>query len=480
MGTDAHKQPVLQQPQIPYDIDFQNSLIRLLCEDDGFAHAISSHLNPMHFTSEPLSWAIAYCIRHREQYGGFPTLRVLREQVGAIDPKLQPMYAAAVGQMANASLADEQWLRDQTLDFVKRNIFVRTFQESKALYNGGKVVEAYDLMMDRMEQLTKTAWEPADRTWYFDDLPRRQNARMQSDPWDYAISTGQAWLDDVLDGGLSHGELGIWIGYAKTGKSILLVNMGVASAKQLRNTAHFVFEGSLGQTANRYDAAFLDEFYGTIKRGDVDSAKYAAAWQDFQNMKHKLVIRAFTERWDYSVVDVHEELKSLKRNEGWEPECVVVDYGDLLSGRDKFYRSETDKQKAAFRDLKSLANRGYAVWTASQAQRPQAGAEDRAHWIYSRMIADCYEKVRVADFLGTINATRLEKQQNVMRIMAELYRDNDAGRRMVVRCEYGKMTIREEAGLVSPSMPDLEAQPSLGYITQQGQPQQGPKQTGFM
>lgn len=476
MGT---RTPVYPAPQrFPFDVEFQKSLLRTLCEDDGFAHAIAKHLKPSFFENEVLAWAYAACQAHAVAYGGFPGLRTLVQKVQQLESKYRPVYEATLEQVATASLQDNAWMRDAVLDFAKRNVFVRAYQDSRILYNSGQVDQAYDLLMGELEEIRRTTWEPVDRSFYFEELPRRQNRRMNNDPWAQAISTGMPWLDEVLDGGLSLGELGIWIGDAKGGKSAMLVNMGVAATRyQLRNTLHVVFEGARSQVENRYDSVFMDEWYTKVKRGDIDSEKYAQTWEQFQKMRRTLVIRAFTEEWSYTIEDIHNEMKELWRQWGWRPDLIIIDYGDLLNGRARYYVSETAKQKDAFRDIKSLANRGYAIWSASQARRPEKGAEDRAHWLYSREIADCYEKVRIADFLGSLNSTRLEREHYVLRLLAEHYRDNEAGKRIAVYCNFGKMQILQRDGVTSPSMPDLLVTPPLGYGQgQQSQSQQVPQQ----
>jgi hypothetical protein len=142
---------------------------------------------------------------------------------------------------------------------------------------------------------------------------------------------------------------------------------------------------------------------------------------------------------------------------------VIVDYGDLLTGRERRYNNEYERQKAAFRDLKSLANRGYALWTASQAQRPKAGVEEQAHFVKSRQIADSYEKIRVSDFIGSLNQTPDEKTDGVMRLYAELYRENSADCWIPVKADMARMTIEQQDGIASPSMP-VQQSASLGFV----------------
>ena len=467
MRTEA---PPANAQALPFDLGFQKALLRLLCEDSRFAHLIADHLEPQYFEHEALTWAWAYAKRFRAEYGAFPTIHTILQQTRGLDPKVRPLYELTLEQVQTAQVRDETWMRGAVLDFAKRNIFVRAFHESKHLYNSGKIDQAYDYMMGEMEQITKTAWEDEDSTWFFEDLANRQVRHMSSDLGSKSITTGFNALDHMMGGGLGKGELGIWVAYAKGGKSSMLVTHGIAATKyQLRPTAHFVFEGARTQVEDRYEAAWTGELYRSIRDGGLNSAAYQQAYQEYQMYRGKLFIKGFTKEWNYSVVDIHTTLKDLKRTHNWEPDLIIADYGDLLNGRQARYNSEREKQKDAFRDLKSLANRGYGVWTASQAQRPDAGSETLAHWIWSRNIADCYEKVRVADFLGSLNACLGERQDNILRILAELYRDNQADIRFCTRCDLSRMAIRDDPTACSKQMPDLYPDHQVGVRRVQAQ-----------
>lgn len=443
----------------PFDGEFQKGLLRILMEDNGFAALVTPHLQPTFFMDQTLGWMYGFGVRYFEEYQAWPTATVYHNQIRQyLDPKLKPLYQAVVEQVAQMSLRDEQWMRDTTLDFVKRNIFVRTYQESRHLYNSGKVEEAYDLMMARMEQISRTTWDPVDESDLFSELAYRTNRRMDYDLGKDSVGTAIPMFDHILGGGLSKGELGIIIAYPKMGKSTWLVHFGVAATRNnFKKTAHFVFEGTRQMVEDRYDAALMNELFNNVKRGDVELKKYNQAWDLYQTLKGFLKIRGYTERWDYTVLDIHEDLKRWKRESGWEPDLVVVDYGDLIGGRERNYPNEREKQKAAFRDLKSLANRGYALWTASQAQRPKEGAEAKTDILRARQIADCYEKVRVADLLCSQNMTLDERKACLSRLYVELYRSNAAEENILCVCDFSRMKIQQwDATLGYPLLPNPE------------------------
>jgi len=445
-SNNGGNQQQIPEERFPFDGEFQKSLLRLLMEDGGFASIISSYLKPEYFENEVLGWIFSFGQRYKQTYNAWPSARVYYQQIRQMDPRLAYMYSAVVEQITQSTLRDELWMRDAVLDFVKRNIFVKTFHESKHLYNEGKVAEAYDLMMARMEKIARTTWEPVDRGDFYSELPGRHNTRMDYYPGKDAVGTGIAALDHILGGGLSLGEMGIVIAYSKCGKSTVLSNLGVASTRlNHKRTLHFVFEGTRQRVEDRYDACLMSEPYNLLKKGELtDTAKYSDAYELYQTLRGYLFIRGFKGQWDYSVSDIHEELKSLKREMGWTPELIIVDYGDLIYGRDKNTSdSETEKQKKTFRDLATLARAGFALWTASQAQRPGEGAEDKEHIIRARQIADCYEKVRVADLLCSHNVTRMERQELKSRLYVELYRENEAEKQINMHCDFSQMTIKQ-------------------------------------
>lgn len=466
---------VPEATRLPFDLDFQMRLIRLLCEDCAFGAIVRPYLKPEYFEDESLAWAWAVAQSHADKYGDLPSLAVLRQYARSADPRFANLYYGMVQRIEQSPLSEEQFMRDAAVSFCKRNIFVATVQQSSREYNAGNVAKAYELFARASEDLEKATWTTPDATFLFDELYRRQVRRLADETDGETIPTGLHQLDKLLNGGLSKGELGCWIAYAKKGKSTLLLNHGVVATRScMRNTAHFVFEGGRRQVEDRYDAAFMQEAYQEIKNG-MSSDVYVQACEQYRMLQGKLFIQAMVDDWDHTIVDVTEALRTQKHVRGWEPDLVIIDYGDLLSGRDKgSYRSETAKQKAAFRDMKLFASRGYAVWTASQVQRPREGSEDTADWIYARQVADCYEKVRVCDFFGSLNQCKQERDACVMRLYAELYRDNAADLRFCVHCDFSRMLIESRPGVKSPVMPDLNASSSRIGGNSKSEPVQRP------
>ncbi|MBN2260700.1 MAG: hypothetical protein JW702_09150 [Clostridiales bacterium] len=426
----------------PFGSDFQKSLLLYLTTDYIFASLVIPYLKADYFENEVLVWCFNYIVAYQKKFNAIPSMRILLEETKGLPFQQREIYRLAIETIVESeNLAEIEWLKDKVLDFIKRNIFVEAFKRSKDHYNSGLITEAYDNMMTAMDKIHRSTWETVDRTFFFEDFEQRHASRLGSDSESDNIVTGIHELDRILGGGLSLGEAGIWVGYAKRGKTTLLINHGVQGIRRsYKNVLHTVFEGSRGLVSNRYDTIFAQLDYQLVKYGQMDETTFQRLHYEYRMYQRKLVIRAFTERWDYTIEDIYKELKELERLHNWKPDLLIIDYGDLLKGRGK-YSTETENQRAAFRDIKMLANRGYAIWTATQGQRPTKDLDTDATVLSSRNIADCYDKVRSGDFIGSINQTREERERKRARLYAELYRDNEAGSVIPIYADFKKMTM---------------------------------------
>lgn len=473
-GPVATQYAPLAQPQAApttwsFGPQFQGALLKLLLSDGFFARPLTKHIKPQFFQNDALGWAWATALQYKTQYGTLPSFAYIIDRVAYLDPSYQPLYWQVLSQARETPITDEQWLRESTLDFIKRSLFRGAYQDAKDLFTAGKIDAAYDLMQGQMDELRTVSWEHVDRGWLAEDFIERMSQRQSPESADALIGTGIPALDNLLGGGAYPGFVGTWLAYPKHGKSTLLVNLAATAIRSyFKRVLHTVHEGSRGIVEARYDAIFLDEFYAKVKKGDVDAQKYAVAVKEMSYIKSLCVIRGFTDSWEANILHIDEELKELRRQYDWKPDVIMVDYADLLRARPEkgTNLTETQHQIWAYKDVKSLANRGYRVWTASQVQRPDKDDYDiEPSILKSKNIADAYGKVRICDFIGSINVTIAERAAKKMRLHAEMFRDGESDQTFNVGGDFAKMTMGTPSDgiAVIPSDSGGQKQKGLGY-----------------
>jgi replicative DNA helicase len=346
------------------------------------------------------------------------------------------------------------YVRDKIVEWCRRQVFRLGFEEAREAWNQQDFEKSMSAMMRRIEEVNRIQVLDADRGWFFEEYDLRQQRRDYVDAGLDVFPTGVDLIDKGMYGGLSYGELGVPMAYSKIGKSFWCVTQGVMCVRSRRRALHCVLEGGRKKTEDRYEAAFTNTIYSEVRRGAIADHIAAMARREYAILQQGLVIRAWAEKgtqWAVGMEEINAELQMLRRTTGWVPDMVIVDYGDLMNAPGD---TEQQRQKNAFRQLKSLAERqeypghqGYAVWSPTQAQRPAKGADEHAHVLKGRDIADCYEKVRVCDAIITLNRTLLEKEHNQMRVCLSDYRDAEDGRIVRVTTDYdhGMVCVPGEA-----------------------------------
>lgn len=418
--------------------DFQRVLIRATLDDPHLRGIVQRFVREgrLGFTdpASQWSWRVMSSTDH-------PTMLQLQTEGRRVDPT-DPAWTGIQAILASSDVRDHTYVAEQVVEWSRRQVFRLGFEEAREAWNSGNFDRARDVMLTRINEMSDIKLDIADRGWFFEELDERQSRRMTLTGTMDDFPTGIARLDHAMGGGLSFGELGVAIAYSKVGKTFWLTQQGAIGARMRRRVLHFALEGGRKLVENRYDAIFTGDLYTDVKRGEISADAMYAARREYEILKRNLIVRGVSDLTEWSADSnfILNEILHLRDSAGWVPELVIVDYADLLSdpGSD-----ERAKQKESFRRMKSLSNRvgrghpyGFAVWTASQAQRPQKGADEKEHVVKPRDVADSYEKVRVADALISLNRTTWEKKNNRARVFLGAYRDAEDGALIRVTTDY--------------------------------------------
>lgn len=253
--------------------------------------------------------------------------------------------------------------------------------------------------------------------------------------WAYAeamsvkMQTGIHHMDALLEGGLGRGELGVIMAPTNVGKTMALVNIGCGAAGIMgkATVVHITVELSAKKVAKRYAARTVFKW---LKR-ENDPSEYI---MEFQDSAHKRMPgNVYIKEWptgNASINDIDAYLERLKLL-GIVADVVIVDYPDELRhagvGEYRLILGRT------FSELRALAIKwDVALWGATQAGR-QALAKEM---VTLDDISESMEKANKSDVIVAVCQTRLEKEDNVLRLFGAKVRDGEGG--WMVQCHLSK------------------------------------------
>jgi hypothetical protein len=366
-----------------YGYGFQVKVIAALFTDRIFLQQIADIIQAEYFESDANSWLLEVVLEHFKQYKAPPSKDVLKVKITEIENDI--LKTAVLEQLKEVfrymESDDLSFVKDEILKFCKNQEIKRAIMDSVSLLKMGN----YDEIKSKMDSAMKAGADTDIGLDYINNVAARYNEAAR-----HTITTGWDVIDDLMDGGLAPGELGVVMAPAGIGKSWMLINIGANAVKAGKTVIHYTLELNENYVGQRYDSVLTGINAQTLKHHQE------TVEEKMKSLRGELIVKYFpTKSVGVMALKAHIE-KTIMQNK--TPDLIIVDYGDLLK-----VNTKKDKHEALedlYEELRGMAGEyGIPVWTASQAGR-SALEEDI---IEADKIASSYGKVMVADFLMSLS-----------------------------------------------------------------------------
>ena len=365
-----------------YGYNFQVKVITSLLVDKMFLQQISDILSPKYFESEANQWLIDTILEYNKEYKSSPTLEVLKVKLEDVDHDV--LKTQVVNHLKDAwkytESPDLTFIKEQALDFCKNQEIKKAILKSVELLKSGQ----YDEIKAHVDNAMKAGADKDIGHEYMKNIDERYTDAVrfvQETPWEV--------INELTDGGIGKGELGVMVAPAGIGKSWALMNIGAHAVKNGKTVLHYTLELNQAYVGLRYDSVITGIANQNLKHYQEDVKDHLS------KIDGELIIKHYPTK-TVSVMGLRAPIEKCIM-QGKKPDVVIVDYADLLRGHGQEKRHELE---GIYEDLRGLAGEyELPVWTASQANR-SALEEDV---IDASKVAESYGKVMVADFIISLS-----------------------------------------------------------------------------
>jgi len=367
-----------------FGYNFQIKLIAALFTDKNFLQQVSDILEPAFFESESTQYIVKCVKSHIAQFKTQPTMEVMKVKIKEIDDDVleTSVISSLKEAMRNMESEDLDFIKEEAIKFCRNQNLKRAIMESVQLLESGD----YDGIKHKVDDALKAGNDRNLGHEYNVEIDERYKESVRN-----TITTGWEVIDDLADGGLGSGELGVMVAPAGIGKSWALANVGANAVKAGKTVLHYTLELNQSYVGLRYDSIFTGIAAQDLKYNLPDVKKR------LKSISGELVIKYYPTK-AAGVMSLASHIEKC-RLQGKKPDLVIVDYADLLrgSGRGREVRHELGN---IYEDLRGLAGEyEIPIWTASQANR-SALQEDV---IQADKIAESYSKIMTADFVVSLS-----------------------------------------------------------------------------
>ena len=375
---------------------FQMKVISSLLTHKEFLQTINDVLSDEYFSNPAHKWVINEILNYYEKYHTTISMDVLKVEMKKIENDV--LKVSVKEQLREAYKAD---IDDLTYVQEEFSTFCKNQQLKRALLNSVDLLKAGDY--DSIKYLIESAMKAGADKNIGHEYKRDTESRYRED---HRVVVPTPWneINELVQGGLGNGDLGLIFGNPGGGKSWTLVALGGYAVQMGYNVIHYTLELSEAYTGRRYDA-----FFTRTPVDQLENSKEAVE-NAIENITGELIIREFP-MGKTTISTIESHIQKVKER-GIEPDLIIIDYIDLLSTRKK-----TADRKGEIDDIytstKGLARElNIPIWSVSQVNR--AGAKDDV--IEGDKAAGSYDKMMITDLSMSLSRKKEDKVNGTGRL----------------------------------------------------------------
>jgi replicative DNA helicase len=411
-------------------------VISSLLTHKEFLQNINDVLSDEYFSNPAHKWIINQIIQYYEKYHTTISMDILKVEMKKLDNEV--LKVSVKEQLREAYRADIEDLEYVQSEF---STFCKNQQLKKALLNSVDLLKAgdYDSIKYMIESAMKAGQDKNIGHEYKKDTESRYREDHRSivpTPWDQ--------INELIQGGLGNGDLGLIFGNPGGGKSWTLVALGGHAVKMGYNVIHYTLELSEAYTGRRYDAFFTGTPVDQLEKHKAEVETLTA------DLPGELIIREYP-MGKTTINTIESHIKKVI-DLGIQPDLILIDYIDLLSTRKRNVdrKGEIDDIYTSTKGLARELN--IPIWSVSQVNR--AGAKDDI--IEGDKAAGSYDKMMITDLSLSLSRKKEDKVNGTGRlhIMKNRYGMDGLTFQVDVNTSNGHIAIGdhydEEADTVAP------------------------------
>jgi replicative DNA helicase len=419
-----------------YGPSFQMKVISSLLTHKEFLQNINDVLSDEYFSNPAHKWIINEILKYYEKFHTTISMDILKVEMKKLDNEvLKVSVKEQLREAYKADIDDLAYVQEEFSTFCKNQQLKKALLSSVDLLKAGD----YDSIKYMIESAMKAGQDKNIGHEYKRDTEsryREDHRKIVPTPWNE--------INELVQGGLGNGDLGLIFGNPGGGKSWTLVALGGFAVQMGYNVIHYTLELSEAYTGRRYDAFFTGTPVDQLEKHKEHVETLTA------ELPGELIIREFPMgKTTIGTIEAHiNKVKDL----GIEPDLIIIDYIDLLSTRKRNVdrKGEIDDIYTSTKGLARELN--IPIWSVSQVNR--AGAKDDI--IEGDKAAGSYDKMMITDLSMSLSRKKEDKVNGTGRlhIMKNRYGMDGLTFQVDVNTSNGHISVGshydEEADTVAP------------------------------
>lgn len=382
---------------------FQVKLINQIITDKKFANNIIEVIDPKYFDNQYFKLISQMAKEYFEKYNTPPTFDVLdqttRLEVSS-DMARTNIFDMLV-EIRECNVEDHLWIQEKALKFCKQQ------ELKKAITKVNKIIEKGDFeSYDKCEEFIRQATQIGEVTDGAMDVFQDLEDALIDDFRD-PIPLGINGIDNVLDGGLAKGEIGVFLAPTGVGKTTVLTKVANTAYNMGFSVLQIFFEDNPKVIQRKHITC-----WSGIPAQEQSSRREEVLEKitPYKKGRGNLIIEKLpSDR--ITIASIKNRIRKLVA-EGNKFDMIVLDYIDCVLP-DKHFNEVWQGEGLVMRQFESMCNElDVAGWTAAQGNRTSISSDV----VTTDMMGGSIKKAQVGHVIITLAKSLQQKEMGLATI----------------------------------------------------------------
>ena len=379
--------------------DYELRLVAQLLTDNRFANSIIDIIDPNYFLDQHIKLIVASIKDAKEDDDIIPDMgsikiRLLETITDDLIRKYTIQYLAKISE---ASSYDSLKIQDIAMKFCKQQELKKSIKKIQKIIDLGDI-EQYD----ECEAILRKALDHGDNK--DDGMGIFENIKdVLKDDFRKPIRTGIKGLDEVMDGGLSKGELAVILAPFGVGKTTMITKIANTAMNDGNKVLQIFFEDNPKVIQRKHISC-----WSGIDLNSLSLHKDAIMELcDEKQKEGKGILKLKKFPSDGTTIPIIRQYIRKKIAEGFKPDVVLLDYIDCVEPSRKF-DDVFSGEGSVMRQFESMLSEfEIAGWTAVQGNRSSI----KANVVEADQMGGSIKKGQIGHFIVSI-AKNLDQKEN--------------------------------------------------------------------
>jgi len=345
--------------------NFQLKLINQIITDKKFAGLIIDVIESRYFDNQYYRLIMQMVKEYYENYQTTPSFDALDQitRIEVTSEMAQRNIFDMMKEIKKISYEDHLWVQEKSLKFCKQQ------ELKKAIKKVNKILEKGDFeSYDKCEEYIRDAIQVGEDSEGALDVFSKLEEALQED-FRHPIATGISGIDNLLDGGLAKGEIGVFLAPTGVGKTTILSKIANEAYNSDYNVLQIFFEDNPKIIQRKHITCWtkIASKQQSEKKEEV-LEKLAKS-----RTKGKLILEKLPSD-SITMTNIKNKIRKLV-SEGNKFDMIVLDYIDCVIPSRNF-DNEWKGEGAVMRQFETMCTEMDLVgWTAAQGNRSSISSE---------------------------------------------------------------------------------------------------------